>query len=157
MLITNDYSIVFSEVDEIFNYLSLDLLEKIPKKLRDATKKFKNEDYVFKYDVTKSLEQQNIHEQTKNFISAIYLTYICSNEKKESLISICKNNDLEKEKAIREKYNPDNIFKNPDKSKNENIEKINDVEGIETNTSLVEYKKSIISRLFNKIKNFFKK
>ena len=153
MLVTNDYSIVFSEVDEIFNYLSLELLEKIPKKLRDATKKYKNEDYVFKYDVTKSLEQQNIHEQTKNFISAMYLTYICSDEKKENLISICKNNDLEKEKTVRDKYNPDNIFK----LKKESIEKIEEVKEIENNTLLVEYKESIISKLFNKIKSFFKK
>ena len=56
------------------------------------------------------------------------------------------------EKLKREKYNPDNIFKNK-KSYLTSIEN-----NISTETAMIEYKeKSLIQKLFDKIKNLFKR
>lgn len=54
-----------------------------------------------------------------------------------------KNKLLQEEKRIREKYNPDNLFKN----------KVVRVEKVENSVAMVEYKESI----FTKIKNWFKR
>ena len=56
------------------------------------------------------------------------------------------------EELKREKYNPDNIFKNK-KNYSENIE-----DNISTETAIVEYKeKNFIQKLFDKIKNLFRR
>jgi len=57
-------------------------------------------------------------------------------------------NEKKYQEELRERYNPDNIFKN---KKEENIIK-------EETHALVEYKeKTIIQRIFDKIKNMFKR
>ena len=52
-------------------------------------------------------------------------------------------------KKLDEKYNLDNLFKRINNEKNENIT----VENAQKN--LIEYKESIIRKIFNKIKAFF--
>ena len=54
------------------------------------------------------------------------------------------DNTIEKEKLYKEKYNPDDIFKNK--------EDITQKKGIEGNVSLVEYKESLLTKFINKLK-----
>ena len=56
------------------------------------------------------------------------------------------------EKELREKYNPDNLFKN----KKEQIEDISTSQVQEKTTSLVEYKEQTwYQKIFENIRNFF--
>ena len=73
------------------------------------------------------------------------MNYWCENEnEKNELKQIFKNNEDNYQNELREKYNPDNIFK---KHIQENI--------VKNEVSLVEYKESIFKRLINKIKSIF--
>ena len=75
-----------------------------------------------------------------------------SKEEREELLEKDKNKLLEFEQELREKYNPDNIFKN----KNNSTERIQD--NISTETAIVEYKeKNFIQKLFDKIKHLFRR
>ena len=77
---------------------------------------------------------------------------MCSKEERENLLERDKNKLLEFEKELREKYNPDNIFKNK-KNYSENIE-----DNISTETAIVKYnEKNFIQKLFDKIKHLFKR
>ena len=76
--------------------------------------------------------------------------YWCKDDKeKENLARMFKENEDRYQKYLREKYNPDNIFKNrnQENKKEENI--------IQNEIALVEYKESIFTRFINKLKNIF--
>ena len=67
-------------------------------------------------------------------------------EEKEELIRAYSNNDKKQNEELREKYNPDSIFKN--KNKEREVEQIT-----EEITAIAKYKKeNFIKKLLNKIK-----
>lgn len=129
------------EVNEIFKYLDANILNKIPTKLIEEFKKIKNDTYSFQYNTSKTLIEQNISEETKDLLSAIYLRYCADNKTTKELIEICRENDLLAEK----KYNVDNLFKKEQKKENENL------------PAEVNLKKSFFTKIINKIKSFFKR
>ena len=60
-------------------------------------------------------------------------------------------NDKKIEAEMRERYNPDNLFKKKEKEEQNNEVK-------QENTELIEYKKqNIFKKILNKIMKFFKK
>jgi len=60
-----------------------------------------------------------------------------------------RENELKYQQDLREKYNPDNIFKKRTQ------ESVIEEKNIEKEFALVEYKESIFKKLINKIKNIF--
>ena len=56
-----------------------------------------------------------------------------------------KNELLEEEKRIREKYNPDNIFKKRDTK----------IETVENAVAMIEFKESILKKIKNWLKRTF--
>ena len=83
-----------------------------------------------------------LKHKTKAILAIIYKKYWCDSEKQEQFNRVLKENEIKREKELRKKYNPDNLFKNS-KSK---------IETVDNSVSMVEYKESI----FIKIKNWFK-
>lgn len=75
---------------------------------------------------------------------------MCDDIEKAKLNKVLNENQIKYENEVREKYNPDNIFKEKNKSK-EKIEKT-----IENN-EMVSYKESFLSKIINKLKSFFHK
>ena len=68
-------------------------------------------------------------------------------EERKEILKELQENDRLKEEESREKYNPDNIFKN----RNNKLEK-------EENVAMVEYKEpSFIRRILDRIKILFKR
>lgn len=145
-----DYSIVFAEVDEIFKYMSDELLKKIPAKLKEGIEEYKNQEYIFEYDRTKSLQEQNILEETKDFVSAIYLSYLCTKDEKERIEKICKENELKKVSKNEISFD---FVKNTDKVDESNITVDNSQN---TNLPSVNYNEKWYEKIINKIKSFFK-
>ena len=75
---------------------------------------------------------------------------MCDDIAKAKLNKVLNDNQIKHENEVREKYNPDNIFKERNKPK-EKIEKT-----IENN-EIVSYKESFLSKIINKLKSFFHK
>ena len=62
------------------------------------------------------LEKQNLQEDTWNLIAIIYLKYLCENEEeKKELEQIYDENEKIYREEIKEKYNPEKIFKDREK------------------------------------------
>ena len=149
-MITKEYAEAYAEIDEILGYLPDEYVNKIPVKLREFFKKAKDKEYVSKIDPYKTLDNQDMKPKTKTLLTIIYREYWCNEEERAELDKILIENDKKHETEIREKYNPDNIFKKREKT--EEIEKIEE-------TALVNYenktwyKKAIdfISGLFKKV------
>lgn len=141
------YMDAFSEVDAIIKIMPSNLVNKIPLKLQYLINEYKNDKY--KPLIEEPIENYELMDESKIILSLIYRDFLCSNEEKE----ILKNRDSEKlkeeEQQLREKYNPDDIFKN----KNRNVPQ-EDQQSLETRMTVVQEEKWY-QKIFNLIKGLF--
>ena len=105
----------------------------------------KASNYISSINPKIPIKDQNIRKETKEILGIIYRNYLCSDEERKKLIEKEQEEIAKFEEELREKYNPNNIFKN--KPKEQKYEK--------ENVAMVEYKKETffdrIKMLFNKI------
>ena len=73
--------------------------------------------------------------------------------KKQKLLEVLDENERKYQEELREKYNPDNIFKNKNQN-NTFDEAVPKNEEISVGMQIVEYKEPIFKRIVNKILNF---
>lgn len=138
---------IYSEVYQVLNLLGNEYANKLPKSLLNMLEEKRNINYVPKYTDAQPLNKQNIQKETLSIIALLHLNYWCENEEeKKQLKQMFKSNEDRYQCELREKYNPDNMFKN-------NIQEST----IKNEVSLVEYKESIFRKLINKIKSFLYK
>ena len=148
-----DNMIAYAEIDEILNLLEDKYREKVPEKVRTFFKEEKMFDYKPTIDVNTPLIQQNLKRETVVLLAILNINYWCENEEEKQffLNELAKNE--EEKKKLKEKYNPDNLFKN---KKNNDVSTDKIVEP--QNISMIEYKKQgIFKRILDKITRFFKK
>lgn len=151
-MITNEFEEASAELNEILGYLPTEYVEKIPFKLREFFIKVKKDDYVSKIDPYKQLDEQELKPKTKALLTVIYRNYWCSEEERVELDKILIENDKKYEEKLREKYNPDNIFKKKDNDKV--VGEINETNVVIYN-NMMWYQKAFlfISNLLKKIFN----
>lgn len=111
-MVTKEFTEASAEINEILKYLPKEEVEKIPSKLREFFKEVSRKDYVTNINPNMPLDKQQIKEKTKDIIALIYRNYWCSEEERKELDQKLIENDKKFEEELREKYNPDNIFKN---------------------------------------------
>lgn len=145
-----EYLKAFSEVEQIIKLMPESLQNKIPDRFKNIIFTEKSQAYI--PNIKEPFEQCNIMEETKIILAVIYRDFLCSEEEKKEIKLKDSQKLMEYEKELREKYNPDDIFKN---KKNNQI-KIEETQLEET--AMVEYKeKNFLQKLFDKIKHLFKK
>lgn len=145
-----EYSKSLYQINEIIKYMTPNLKSRIPKKFISYFENNKSKDYNWKIDETIPLEKQNLLPTTKEILTVLYKDYICDDLERIELQKTLKNNEIKYQEELREKYNPDNIFKNKTK---EVIDTITENES----TSVTTYKESFFSKIINKIKLIFHK
>ena len=144
-MVSNEYSEAVVEVLDILNYTKKEDLDKIPKKLLDFFEKIKSKTYKSNINHSKPLKEQELKPKTKALIAMLYRNYWCNVEQKKECEKILIDNSKRYQEILKEKYNTENLFEN---NKKEITEEIN----------IVPFKnKNIILRIFDKIKNIFKK
>lgn len=144
---------VYSEIYSILDLLGKNYINKLPAKLYQLISNEKNQDYIPQYTMDISLDKQNIMKETLALLALFRLNYWCnSNTEKDRLKNIFLTNEKLYQNELKDKYNPDTIFKNNKKQ----IETTEIKEKIE-NVSLVEYKDNIFTKILNKIKSIFKR
>ena len=142
-----DYNKRLVEVDEILRYLSEEDLLKIPENVRQTIKDNKSKEYIWKYDETKPLKEQNVSRDTIAILSYLNMEYLLNDEQRRLMQQIHELN----EKKIKEvkKYELNDLFKR-DELKKEEPEKMQQ-------QSLVVYEENFLKKIINKIKSFFTK
>lgn len=111
-MVTKEFAEASAEINEILKYMPKEEVEKIPSKLREFFKEVASKDYVTNINPDLPLDEQQIKEKTKDIIALIYRNYWCTEEERKELDQKLIENDRKFEEELREKYNPDNIFKN---------------------------------------------
>lgn len=145
-----EYAKALTEVDEILDHLSKEDYKKIPKEVIDLVKQYKDKNYVWKYDETKKLKDQNVRKDTIAFLSYINMEYLVNEGQREFLERLHEINE--------EKLNKKNVQVKEDlfkEKKSDDIE-TNNIENEEVR-ELVVVKNSVLSKIFNKIRSFFKR
>lgn len=147
-----NYNKAFSEVRFILKNTEEELINKIPKSFKTFIEENYDPDYkVPEINVNKKLDKQGLLEETIVILALIYRNYWCDETEREQYDEIIKKNEIKLQREIREKYNPDNIFKS-------NIKEDIDSENgkvLEVQQSLAIHQKSIWKRIWIKIKNIF--
>lgn len=142
----------YAEVLLILSYMEQKYIDMIPKKLLELFNEEKDKNYQPNINPNISLAGQNLQRKTLALLAMLNLNYWCKdeNEKKE-LLKMYSENDKKIEAEMRERYNPDNLFK-----KREKVEQNNDIK--QEKTELIEYKeKNIFRKILDRIMQFLKK
>ncbi len=106
-----DISKCLVEVDEILNYLSAEELNKIPEDIRAIIYENKDGEYVWNYDISKTLQEQEVSDGTISILSYLNMEYLLNDKQKEIMKQIYAIADNEIEKRKREEYSPDFLSK----------------------------------------------
>lgn len=138
-----------TEVLDILAHMDKSYTEKIPKKFRDFLDKNQSKTYKPQLDHTKKLQDMNLKEKTKDILAIIYQNYWCNETEKKAFQKKLKENQIKHDEEMREKYNPDNLFK-------ESKQKFEVQENrIEIQEAMLTYKESKWKKIVDKIKNVF--
>ena len=162
-MINRELSEAVTELNEVLNNTSIDILKRIPKSFLQFVAENTLESYEFKYDKTKSLKDQNLKQKTKGLIALIYRDFLCDDINKDIYNKKVSDTLKEIELEKREKYNPDNIFEKTENVQNvETIKNTGNIENIKQNqtveeTNLIEKQENLFSKIIKKIKSFFLK
>ena len=140
------------EINSIFDNMSVDVLNKIPLKIREFFKNNASTTYIFEYDKTKSLNEQNIKDKTRGIIALLYRDYVCNDVEREEYNKIYNDFLNKKDAEKRALYNPNDLFKKGTISYSEN----NSNHKVEKHLEVINNKSNFIKRIFNKIIDYFK-
>ncbi len=146
-----EYREAFEEIYEIFNLMPKELLNKIPMKFYEMVEEERDTNYS--PNIQEPIEKQKLKNKTIIILGLIYRDFLCSSEERRRLQEkdAKELQEVEKtlEEEIREKYNPDDIFKNRNKSTQEEIQPSE-----ETRMTIVQEEKWY-QKIFNLIKGIF--
>ena len=145
-----EYKKSATEVIDILNYLPKEMTCKIPRKFWMFLQEQCLTEYKPNFDFSKGLDKIKLSNKTKSLLAMIYRNYMCSEEEKIEYDKILFQNEEKYQKELKEKYNPDNLFKEPKKQKN-----AKDTESKEV--KLVQVKDTIFTKLKRLIKKLIRK
>lgn len=145
-----EYSNSLYQISEILKYIEPTLKGRIPKKIISYFENNKSKDYSWNVDKTLPLEKQELLQTTKEILTVLYKDYMCNDIERIELEKTLKENEVKYQNELREKYDPDKLFKN----KQDNI----DVSSLSSeNISIINYKKeSFFRKILRKISSFIK-
>ena len=148
----NNLSKAYTEVLLILSYMEQKYVDMIPKKLLELFNEEKDKNYQPNINPNISLAEQNLQRKTLALLAMLNLNYWCKDEnEKQEMLKMYSENDKKIEAEMRERYNPDNLFK-----KREKVEQKDEAK--EECTEIIEYKEqNIFKRILDRIILFFKK
>ena len=146
MEITKSTRIAYAEIDSFIELLPRAEKEKIPSKLKQYFKAEKDKETTKKLSMDIPIEEQNLQEETWNLIAMVYLKYLCEDEEeKKELEQIYDENEKKYREEMKEKYNPEKIFKEREKQQ------------VIQNLPIKVQKESIIQKIIKFINKLFHK
>ncbi len=142
---------IWAEVYDCINILGEEYISKIPEDVYKSIEENRSLDYVSKYNEEEGITDDTFSKDAINVIAAMDLEYWCSEEEKKEKNELYSKNLEKKEAEAREKYNPDNVFKKPEK-----VETVNTIEVEEVTIDYDNQSMDMVvssDNIFKKIKN----
>ena len=146
---------VYSEVLGVLLTLGDSYYSKVPENILAFLKDNCDHGYLPEYDRDKRIEELDISEEARMFLTMLKIKYWCKDEEEKNEVRrILKLNQDKYNTELRKKYNPENIF-----DKQESEAKTEKIEQPKKSTDIItkEEKQNWFKRFLIKIKSFFKK
>lgn len=135
-------------ISEVLHYLkgiNQTDIDKLPNKLMNFLEENASKDYICDFDYIKPLSELDLLDETKGLLGLICLNYWCETEEEKADFTRKLNaNEDQYQKELREKYNPDDIFKK------DTLAKVQASDTADLPSNIQKEK------IFTKIKNWFK-
>jgi len=147
-MITKEYAKAYKEVVTILSYVPAEDLQKIPQEKVNFYIENMDKEYEYILDENIEFEEQDMSEITKAILANIFRDYWATPYQRERIEAKEKYDKEKEEEEKREKYNPDNIFK--DRQAETNIPNT-------TNLPMEIKKENFFMKLISFIKRFIKK
>ena len=144
-MVATNYKNAFKEVYIILDSLVEEDYKKIPPELIETIYQNMNQDYIYELDEEQDLSTQKMLPETKAILFNIFRDYLSTEEQKQKIIRMQKEERQKNELKKKEQYNTD-VFANKEKTNNSEIQK--------EPVILIKYKESIFKKIINKIKKF---
>lgn len=145
----DNVSCAYKEIYEILKIFPKELVDRIPKYKLDYIKQ--NMDESYEYNITKeTFDGKTMLDETAAILAILFRDYWATEKQKNKIINYHNTQREKIVNEIKEKYDPENVFK----QRRIEQEKIDEKK---ENLSVVEYKENIFKKLFNKIKEIFKR
>ena len=131
----------------ILEHCDKSFVNRIPIKILNKLKSIKSNSSITNIKIYKNrkIEEQDISEDTKNFIALLYYNYVANVEERKDSLNIWIKNDNINNGNI----NNTNLFET--KKKLKESKKIEDI--VNSNTEMIVYKENIFKKILIKIKN----
>ena len=130
----------------ILNHCDKEFISKIPIKiLNNLNEIAKNSSKKINLLPNKKLKEQNISDETKDFMSGLYYTYIADKNEKKKILSIWQQNE-----QIDKEETPIDIFKN-------NKTQLQANHSSQQSNIIPYHKETIFDKIKSKIKSLFHK
>lgn len=138
----NEFVSIACETLCILEHCDKSFVNKIPAKILNILKNIKSNSSTknIKIHKNKKIDEQDISEDTKNFIALLYYNYVANVEERKDILNIWIKND----NIINEEINTINLFET--KKLEENVD---------NNTEMIVYKENMFKKLLLKIKHLF--
>ena len=143
-MVSVEYSEAAVEVLGILEYLQDSDKNKIPKQIIEFLEKNKSNTYNPQINYWDDVENLNLKQKTRQILARIYIDYLSSEDEKNEYINKLKQNEINNQEILKEKYNVDDIFKKKEITKEEVVE-----------LTIVKEEKWFI-KIINRIKEIFK-
>ena len=155
MIKKENFSKAYKEIYVIINHLNEDEKNKIPQEFLNMIETQMDKDYVFNYDATKDLSEQQVLRETLSILAYIYINYIGEYQEVKEIKTQFQKDIIDHEiakKALYEKNNTNDIFKNTPNTKASKNTKVDSTK-FEQEVSLIDSKQD---KWYSKILTFFK-
>lgn len=87
----------------------------------------------------------DLKDKTKDIITMIYLEYLCDTDEKKNIKKVLIKNEEKYQEKLRNKYNPDNIFKKIDTTEKKSSKDF----------KMIVYKEPFYIKVINYLKKLF--
>ncbi len=108
----SDYKKAFKEVIVILKFIPKSDYNKIPKDILETMEHEQDLEYNYYVDFKHDFKEQKMSDITKAILANFYRDYWATPEERKEILDNERLQRTKTEKELREKYNPDNIFKN---------------------------------------------
>lgn len=113
VVITLDDIRAYAEVDYIISHMNEKYREKVPEKMLNFFRDYKDPNYVVKVEPYVPLQKQGLKRYTLEILALLHLKYWCEDEeRKKELYGLMLENQERLESQMREKYSVEKLFDN---------------------------------------------
>ena len=148
-MIKSEYAIAYKEVFEILKYIPKEDYNKIPSEKIELYKAIQEKNYNFKYNPSKTLDEQNVSKRAKAIIALLFRDYWATDIQKKKILEKQKYDRQRIEEEKKQKYQDKDLFKKEERT----IEIKDNTESV----TLIKYKENVFNRFLNRIRIILKR